>query len=46
MTDPVTTVDQDDPLPVDEEAEEVESGAFMGDRPAEPTEDPDPEGWA
>lgn len=45
MTDPHTPVDQDDPLPQDEETEETESGAFMGERPDVPTEDPDPEGW-
>lgn len=46
MTDPMTPTDADDPLPQAEEAEEVESGAFMGRRADEPSEDPDPEGWA
>jgi hypothetical protein len=43
VTDPnITDVTQDDPLPPEED-EQVEVGAFMGDRAPEPVEDPDPE---
>lgn len=43
MTDPMTPTDADDPLPQDEEDEEVGLGAWQGERPEEPVDSPEPE---
>lgn len=43
MDDPTTVVDQDDPLPSDEDpGEDIETGAWQGDRPDEPETSPEP----
>jgi hypothetical protein len=42
-TDPATPVDEQDPVPPEEETEDAEVGAWMGEKEPEPSETPDPE---
>lgn len=43
MNVPVTPVDANDPVPPDEQPEDVETGAWQDDKPAEPVDEPLPE---